>query len=291
MNEVLDQQFQRVDAALKTLVESISSYNPSPAAALDLVAADEELSQGLQQLSVHQANYARILALRHRADTLDGQVKEKLAILADARKELMATPITIAPENSRNVPLDELLAYARRISKFTVPPTYRPPLPGEVTNGGTHDGETSPNQPEPVAKAENGLAAAADEPSGHLHQASEQPVQSVGLSALSDEQRAWLESASKIAFVPWPNDNVIRRGGLAHIQTMVEQGQDPASFYSDPQSLVEQASAEEEQTRLSRVEEDVQARQGHAARAQQPARIEQAPAVFGGLELYDPEET
>ena len=49
MEEVLDHQFQRVDTALKTLVDSLTSYNPSPAAALELVAADENLNLGLEK--------------------------------------------------------------------------------------------------------------------------------------------------------------------------------------------------------------------------------------------------
>lgn len=49
MEDVLSTQFDRVEKALGTLVDSIAAYNPSPQAALDLVAADDELSQGLDQ--------------------------------------------------------------------------------------------------------------------------------------------------------------------------------------------------------------------------------------------------
>jgi hypothetical protein len=49
MEDVLSAQFDRVEKALSTLVDSIAAYNPSPQAALDLVAADDELSQGLDQ--------------------------------------------------------------------------------------------------------------------------------------------------------------------------------------------------------------------------------------------------
>jgi hypothetical protein len=49
MDSVLLTQFQRVEAALSTLVDSIASYNPSHQAALDLVAADDELSRGLDE--------------------------------------------------------------------------------------------------------------------------------------------------------------------------------------------------------------------------------------------------
>jgi hypothetical protein len=49
MEDVLSTQFDRVEKALSTLVDSIAAYNPSPQAALDLVAADDDLSRGLDQ--------------------------------------------------------------------------------------------------------------------------------------------------------------------------------------------------------------------------------------------------
>ena len=49
MDEVIDGHFERVENALAKLINSISTYNPSPSLATDLVAADAELSQGLEQ--------------------------------------------------------------------------------------------------------------------------------------------------------------------------------------------------------------------------------------------------
>lgn len=49
MDDVLQAQFDRVEQALGTLVDSIASYNPNHQAAIDLVAADDELSHGLDQ--------------------------------------------------------------------------------------------------------------------------------------------------------------------------------------------------------------------------------------------------
>ena len=49
MDNILAAQFDRVEKALGTLVDSIAAYNPSPQAALDLVAADDQLSHGLEQ--------------------------------------------------------------------------------------------------------------------------------------------------------------------------------------------------------------------------------------------------
>jgi len=49
MDDTLHAQFQRIEAALGTLVDSIAAYNPSPQAAVDLIAADDELSRGLDK--------------------------------------------------------------------------------------------------------------------------------------------------------------------------------------------------------------------------------------------------
>lgn len=49
MDKFIDSRFERVEKALATLINSISTYNPSPALANDLVKADTELSEGLQQ--------------------------------------------------------------------------------------------------------------------------------------------------------------------------------------------------------------------------------------------------
>lgn len=47
MDEIIDKRFERVEKALATLITSISTYNPAPALANDLLSADTELSQGL----------------------------------------------------------------------------------------------------------------------------------------------------------------------------------------------------------------------------------------------------
>jgi hypothetical protein len=49
MDRVIDSCFERVETALAKLISSISTYNPSPVLASDLVTADAELSHGLEQ--------------------------------------------------------------------------------------------------------------------------------------------------------------------------------------------------------------------------------------------------
>ena len=61
MDAKIQDRFTRIENALSTLIDSITSYNPSPAAALDLVTADDELSEGLSQ----RASHSQMLKSRH----------------------------------------------------------------------------------------------------------------------------------------------------------------------------------------------------------------------------------
>ena len=49
MNAIIQTQLDRVETALNTLIESIASYNPSIPAANALLAADDDLNNGLKQ--------------------------------------------------------------------------------------------------------------------------------------------------------------------------------------------------------------------------------------------------
>ena len=49
MNTIIQTQLDRVETALNTLIESIASYNPSIPAANALLAADDDLNNGLKQ--------------------------------------------------------------------------------------------------------------------------------------------------------------------------------------------------------------------------------------------------
>ena len=49
MDTALEEHLFRVESALNTLLDSITSYNPSPTAAGELVEADEGLSKQLRE--------------------------------------------------------------------------------------------------------------------------------------------------------------------------------------------------------------------------------------------------
>jgi hypothetical protein len=107
----------------------------------------------------------------------------------------------------------------------------------------------------------------------------------------------WLNPA-ETQFVPWPSEETIRRGALASIQILVDQGIDPATF--DPEKSAELEAErkrfEEEQEGLreqerARLEEErrreMQRRQSVSGAA--PERREEQPKVFQ-LETFDDDE-
>ncbi|KAI9674193.1 MAG: hypothetical protein M1817_002011 [Caeruleum heppii] len=260
---VLQKQFQSVEVALNTLVESIASYNPSTEAAVSLIEADDELSRGLEQLAIHQANHARLTSLHETSATLSTQITQTLTVLSDTRRELLATPATVFPKESRDVPYDELLSYANKISRFTAPPGFRPPVqPPAAAATDQAGGGLQPDGQQQSSAAVNG--------------SQEVSTPGVGVAALPAQETHWLNSTTaNLGFTPWPSEDTIRRGGLAQIQSMIEANQDP---WQTPLYASGQQDGKGDEVRFKREET------GEEAVAPKKA------AVFGGLDLYDPDE-
>ncbi|KAL8944892.1 MAG: hypothetical protein Q9216_000182 [Gyalolechia sp. 2 TL-2023] len=309
MNVIIQGQLDRVEAALNTLVSSIESFNPSVPAAIDLLAADTELQKGVQQcnaLSVysfvaqepsdiapvaqHQAYYARILSLRSAIEAHEQQRKSTLSVLADARKGLLSTPATTFPETSRNVPYTELLDYASRISRYTVPPTFRePPPPPKPTFTAISTDNVAPlanGVSDAVTEAREANAAA----NGEVPRAENE--KGVGVSSLQQSEVNWLNPMAQIPFTPWPTEDVIKRGALGQIQVMVEQGIDPGSGEPAQESAKEGAAQEvnKDQTPMNEgLKETPMEGRGEAAdKVDQRAEVrrrEEKPKVFKGLDL------
>ncbi|KAJ4375183.1 hypothetical protein N0V83_002267 [Neocucurbitaria cava] len=212
MDDLLAAQFERVEKALGTLVDSIAAYNPSPQAAIDLVVADDQLSQGLHLLAKHQADHARIQALRAEADALEEQRKSSVEKLAALRHELFQTPTTAFPESSRAVPFGELLQYANHISNHTVPPTYRERVPQPVADKDKQKEDAGSD-----AAPTNGVITPANAP--EAVDAPKEKQDENGDGAVPDitaEEEEWLKKLkdSQIAWYPWPSNEKIRAGNL-----------------------------------------------------------------------------
>jgi hypothetical protein len=183
----------------------------------------------------HQANHAHIQTLRAEADALEAQLKSSVATLASLRKELFETPATTFPQDSRPVPFDELLQYAKNISQWTVPPTFRERLPDaaaeadkdkDKTAGDTHvaaiNGANTPT---------NALGLA-EPPKDAIESQKETQTTEGAPPEITAEEEEWLKKLkdSQIAWYPWPDNDKIRRGNLMKIYDYGERGFDLSTF-------------------------------------------------------------
>ncbi len=234
-------------------------------------------------MTTHQANHTRILRLKETTDALNQHITSTLTLLADNRKELLATPVTVFPENQRSVPYSELLDYAKRISKFTVPPTFRPPAPVAAPASQPAIAEAVNRVSDTTAQA--GTATPAD---------GENKGQGIGVSSLQQAEVAWLDPLNQIPFVPWPSEEVIKRGALAQIQVMLEQGVDPTGDSADGDAVVEEMENVDVKQEVGDVGEVINTRvevgEDSVSGPRPVQKREEKPKVFGGLDLYDPDE-
>lgn len=151
------------------------------------------------------------------------------------RKELSETPATIFPEHSRPVPFDELLRYAKNISKYTVPPTFRERVP-DTESDASKDKEAIEGLAS--APATNGVntpinAVAAVEPPKDTTEAPKEGEETdAAAPEITAEEEEWLKKLkdSGFAWFPWPDDAKIRRGNLWKVYHYREHGRNLDEF-------------------------------------------------------------
>ncbi|TEA13538.1 Mediator of RNA polymerase II transcription subunit 4 [Colletotrichum sidae] len=267
MDTVINARFERVEKALTSLIESVSKYNPHAKQALDLHEADNDLARGLVEVQTHQNNHLHLQKLRATTASLDAQIRETLSSLATTRKDITTTQITLYPDGPHYpVKYDELLNYARRISKTTLPPAA-------ITNGVPTAGSTpgpDPNtsmtaattpgangmQSQPVSAAPTPGQTQTPDPSSAFNGASQDLAatqQTMTTTSLPDGLRNHLDPHFNASFIPWPNEFQIRSGAMAVYQDLHDKGIDPRGY--DPQQIAE-AKRKEEEERKAREEQE-----------------------------------
>jgi hypothetical protein len=183
----------------------------------------------------------RIQELRQTTESLDETLKYTIKLLADTRKDILAIPSSSTGEEPRrDVKVDELLAYAKFISKTTVPPTFRkqdlPLLPPKSDNA--------------QAQITNGMATppqAAQDPESAPY-VTYAKSENVGTKAMNEEQKRLLDPLAGLPFEPWPSHDVMQRGVLGNIQRMIENGQDLENVLTaEEQAEVDRKKKEEEE--------------------------------------------
>ncbi|KAK1249438.1 hypothetical protein MKX07_002954 [Trichoderma sp. CBMAI-0711] len=258
MDTYIDSRFERLEKALATLIDSVTKYHPSPIQAEELKNADNELCKGLEQVEIHQRNHLRIQQLRQMSNSLDAQIRETLTSLATTRKDLVTTQVTVYPSEP-NYPIlyEELLGFARRISKTSMPPAaiLNAMAAAAATN---QDSQT----PVPDSQTQMAMTPSAQTPNPMQSPATtngvaEQQTQASAHTSLPDNMNQFLNPLSGQLFFPWPLEDKIRSGALASNQILLEQGIDPRGY--DPVAEEERKRKEEEE-RKEREEKEKQER-------------------------------
>ncbi|KAI1166601.1 vitamin-D-receptor interacting mediator subunit 4-domain-containing protein [Nemania serpens] len=267
MNKQLDACFDRVEKALGTLIDSIAKYNPSTNQVLELGNADVELTRGLKDLQTHQSNYQRIQDLRASTGRYDAQIKDTLRLLANTRKELVHATATVFPDGPNyDIQYDELLNYARRISKTTIPPVgavnaiaaLAESSHARVGGGGGGGGGGEASAPDtaattPVGGTPNGMTPQpqAMNINGDVSQqqtiATTTTATATGGTDLPEPLASFLNPHSAYTFVPWPSEEQVRQGAVASLAYMAEQGIEAEGY--DPEAEKARKAREDEDRR------------------------------------------
>ncbi|KAI0970151.1 vitamin-D-receptor interacting mediator subunit 4-domain-containing protein [Xylaria arbuscula] len=285
MNKQLDVCFDRVEKALGTLIDSIAKYNPSTNQVEELGNADIELNKGLQDLQTHQFNYLRLQDLRASTAKYDAQIKDTLRLLANTRKELVHANATVFPDGPNyEIRYDELLNYARRISKTTIPPVGAVNAINAAAAAATAGTSDESPQPQPKGGEVSAPDTAATTPAGGTPNGAATPLpQQVSINGnnnvsgsaggmgtdLPETLATFLNPHSAYTFVPWPSEEQIRHGAIASLAYMAEQGIEAEGY--DPEAERERKEREEEERkqaeekeRLEREERDRKLREEQA---------------------------
>lgn len=237
---------------------------------------------------MHQEYYGRILQLRETVDNLNRKISASLSSLADVRNELLSTPATVFSQDQRNVPYAELLDYASRINKYSIPPTLHQPV--SILQAAD---TTQAQQPQnPLPSNGSGISPEQSVSSPVVSSLNAQAHgEGIGVLSLDQKEVQWLDPLStQVPFVPWPSEDIIRRGALAQIQLMLEQGQDPNNVViSTAREETEPASVEAIAVdQPGAIAADLENPVGRVSQVERI--IEEKPKVFAGLDLYDPDE-
>ena len=213
-------------------------------------------------MQTHQNNHLRIQKLRETSSALDSQIRDTLTTLANTRKDIVTTHTTTFPDGP-NYPIayDELLEYARRISKTTLPPSgiinnlppLQQPASGAETPAAGLDSQPqsalTPGAPTPSQTQSPAVVNGASSQPGSV-----QPTQQTGASvdtSLPEHLTQQLDPLTGYVFFPWPTEQKIRAGALASTQMLLEQGIDPKGY--DP--VAEQQRKEQEEAERKEKEE------------------------------------
>ena len=115
---------------------------------------------------------------------------------------------------------------------------------------------------------------------------------------MDQKEVQWLDPLNQIPFVPWPSEDVIRQGALAQLQVMLEQGVDPSTITARAGDEAKEGTTEDgmavenpgDMAAYGGVSDNSKPESRSGPPGQHDERREEKPRVFGGWDLYDPDE-
>lgn len=123
--------------------------------------------------------------------------------------------------------------FAQHIARYTVPPTYREPLPPPIKARDPSEMPAAMEIAEPLNRGDPKNTEVHETPNDADHQMlqpSPPDVEGKAIANLAPEIRAWLEPTSTYSlFTPWPGEDVVRRGALSRIEGFWDRGIDPGT--------------------------------------------------------------
>ena len=97
-------------------------------------------------------------------------------------------------------------------------------------------------------------------------------------TSLPNDITQWLNPLADLPFQPWPSEESIRKGALASIQVLLDQGVDPATF--DPEKSAE---LEAERKRIMDEEDRVRDEERERLEEERRREMERRMSVSGPL--------
>jgi hypothetical protein len=304
MEQTITTSLSAIEALLTTLTDSITAYQPSLPTAEALLAADTQLSTTLQLLSQHQRNHARLVLLRQQSRDLDAQTTRTLTRLASTRQKILDTKVSASFQDmDRAVPYDELLRYGANLAKYAPPRMAPPPPPPPAAAAAT----SAPQAQQPLPSQQlHSSASTQTQPNTQQSLPPSTPFSphpaNPALSKLTLQDTSWLTPTGEGGPpLPWPNEAVTRRSALAQLQVMIERGEDLST--ARPPGVGEEGGEGVNGEGKGEGSGGEAAMEGVANGDSQPRRDggvgrlvqqvkeekERKAAVFGGLDLYDPD--
>ena len=186
----------------------------------------------------------------------------------------------------KDVTAGEVLNYAKRIARFTAPAHLSSssplplPLPLPLLSSTSLPANDNNN---PATKAEDQSPDQTQTQPQELEATTLTEKEGRAMKSLEDFEKQWLDPASGWQFTPWPSEEVLRRGGLGELQVLGEGGvrageEGVEGVVGDGVGV--EVGGEGEAEKMVGVRGGGRGGEGGEVKKE----------VFGGLDLYDPDE-